>query len=689
MENNHLIIGYDLGSRNSRISWCDEKADTVENAVFDGGRTQLPTALCRVAEDSWLCGYEAQEAAKEGRGTLLTNFVDDYESSPVISAGGERFEKKTLVCLFLRESLKSFSAAFEHSEITYMTVSLGHVNKAIMADITENAAMFGVDPKCLRVQSNIASYEYYALSQKKELWTHDVGLFEYDDDGLNYCHLSISKKHQPVVVQAQVYPLKMYMSAQMLDTGSPEDLDHSFAEVLNQVLAKKLISTIYLTGRGFAMTWLNDAKRRLCSGRKVFYEENVYAAGACYSGRLDQSGGQFKRFIALNDDIVPVNIYLKGTINRETVRRELVSAGSAWYNVGSSTSFVMDGTDTVVFRVRDLTSDAETLIPLKLEDLPERDNRTVIIRAEASFESASICDFTMTDMGFGSIYPPSGKVWKRRINVAEYESDKRFREQGRLVFLRELPERIPFYFYISRTKVYSLEELCYYIYNNIYAITAEDFSEELIYWIDKALQEGSLANDLRSLKRNNASVKTMVLRLMSYADYCSNEDYMRLSARMDEIEHQDPLETKKIQGDNLVRFGRYMEAISAYTAVIGQLGDDERMTDEFRGNVYHNLGAAWMRLMNFRSAAAAFRQAYLLNKNVESLKCYLWALKMGGDESAFFDAVGEFKLSDAFVGELVRAYDAAEAGISVNAITDDRKALAMLEQLREVYRGGD
>ena len=50
----------------------------------------------------------------------------------------------------------------------------------------------GMDAKLLALESHRLSYEYYALSQRRELWTHDVGLFEYDRHGLRYHHLSVS-----------------------------------------------------------------------------------------------------------------------------------------------------------------------------------------------------------------------------------------------------------------------------------------------------------------------------------------------------------------------------------------------------------------------------------------------------------------------------------------------------------------
>lgn len=690
MENKKLIIGFDLGSRYSKICWYNEKEGTTENVCVIGsdGSTQIPTALCKVSDETWLYGQAAIDGAAQGRGPLLTGFVEQYEQVPEIEVGGVRYEKKELIAIYLREALKVLESYFEVYAIAYLTISLKEVGKKIMADITASAPVFGVERECVRIQSHIASYEYFAMNQKKELWHHDVGMFEYDEDGLTYYHLFINKKRQPVVVNAQVYNLKMYMNGEMLETENPVDLDRKFLQVLNEILSQKIISTVFLSGKGFRMSWLNMAKRKLCSGRKVFLEDNIYASGACYSAYFDASGASYRHFIPVNDDMVPVSMYIKGSRMKEIIRKELVVGGSSWYGIDHEERFILDGTDTVVFRVRDLVTNVEKMIPLTLEGLPDRPDKTMMIKLNVQFESANICSITMADEGFGGIFPSSRKVWKKRINVAEYECDKNFKEKGRLLFVRELNDKVPYYFNFTDTKVYSLEELCYYVYNNIYAVTKETFNEELLYWIEKSLMEPSLAKGFKNLQKTNASFKTMIQYLMNYSDYYGNEACIQLNYVLDEIERQNPIEIRKIQADNLVRYCRYMDAISAYMTVIGQMEKPENgdMTNQFKGNVYHNLAAAYMRLMNFGSAAVSYKKAFDLNKNQESLKCYLWALKMNGDESEFFDAASEYHLSEGFIEDALKTYDQVAASVSMGQRPDDEEALKVLKRLKSVYR---
>ena len=40
---------------------------------------------------------------------------------------------------------------------------------------------------------------YYALSQERELWLNDVGLFDFNEDGLSFYRISINRRANPMI----------------------------------------------------------------------------------------------------------------------------------------------------------------------------------------------------------------------------------------------------------------------------------------------------------------------------------------------------------------------------------------------------------------------------------------------------------------------------------------------------------
>ena len=189
MESNkrNLIIGYDLDSECSQISWFNEKKGEPESVCIVEGRndaSRIPTVLCRVgspSEEKWLFGERAKEAAAQGQGTLITGFLNSYDTCPEMTVDGEKFTKKELMSIFVRESMMLLEAYAPRYTIAYMTMTAAEINRKLMEDLYDIARdVLGVSDENFRVQSHMASYEYYAMSsQKQDVWQHDVGPVSY------------------------------------------------------------------------------------------------------------------------------------------------------------------------------------------------------------------------------------------------------------------------------------------------------------------------------------------------------------------------------------------------------------------------------------------------------------------------------------------------------------------------------
>ena len=52
---------------------------------------------------------------------------------------------------------------------------------------------------------------------------------------------------------------------------------------------------------------------------------------------------------------------------------------------------------------------------MQLPGLPERPPRTTRLRIEMAYISREECVVTVRDLGFGEMFPSSGKVWKEAI----------------------------------------------------------------------------------------------------------------------------------------------------------------------------------------------------------------------------------------------------------------------------------
>ncbi|MGN0375145.1 MAG: hypothetical protein ACI4EN_06545, partial [Butyrivibrio sp.] len=185
----------------------------------------------------------------------------------------------------------------------------------------------------------------------------------------------------------------------------------------------------------------------------------------------------------------------------------------------------------------------------------------------------------------------------------------------------------PYYINNMAINIYSMEELCYYIYNNIYLIGTDLVDDGLIQYIDSELGETELAKQLEFLVSQNAGLSELVITILRYVDYYSEEEISVLKNVIDRLDTQNVLQRLKSRADNFLNNRRYESAIHNYELIVyGR--KDVTLTDEFYGDVWHNMGVANAMLFSFGEAAICFKTAYELNHREDSQKSFKAALLM-------------------------------------------------------------
>ena len=77
-------------------------------------------------------------------------------------------------------------------------------------------------------------------------------------------------------------------------------------------------------------------------------------------------------------------------------------------------------------------------------------------------------------------------------------------------------------------KVYSLEELCCYLYENIYSINREFFQASLADWLREETDHEALAKKITEEIAQSAGLKDLVVTILCGCDYYKEEEiYVR------------------------------------------------------------------------------------------------------------------------------------------------------------------
>lgn len=222
---------------------------------------------------------------------------------------------------------------------------------------------------------------------------------------------------------------------------------------------------------------------------------------------------------------------------------------------------------------------------------------------------------------------------------------------GELILCGQTLAAIPYYLENASLNIYSLEELSYYIENNLYLLEPDFMSEELCTWIDKELGLGELAGHMQKICRDRGTLSEFVLAILAESGYCSVTSQKQIAQTLREMEHKSDFERGKLRADRYQENGKYLGSIMEYRRLL----EAEEENTILVGDVWHNMGSAYARLFLFEEAAACFQRAYEKNRNPESLRECLYAYRCSRDESGFSKAAGEYRLDEEKALEIARS----------------------------------
>ena len=110
---------------------------------------------------------------------------------------------------------------------------------------------------------------------------------------------------------------------------------------------------------------------------------------------------------------------------------------------------------------------------------------------------------------------------------------------------------IPYYIENISTNVYSLEELCYYFYHNLYLVDETILNERLCVWFQEELDLPKLAAKLRTLFVRNFSIEEFLYPVFKEINYLTYEEMKNLNMQIQKLSEESPLLREKCKGDAL------------------------------------------------------------------------------------------------------------------------------------------
>lgn len=243
----------------------------------------------------------------------------------------------------------------------------------------------------------------------------------------------------------------------------------------------------------------------------------------------------------------------------------------------------------------------------------------------------------------------------------------------------------PYHFALTNTNVYSLEELGYYLYHNIYTISLRTFDQAFFKWVAFELKREDLAEKWKKICEVSSDIKDIVVSILCATDYFTKLEIESLIKTVDRINGLLPVQRKKMEADNYLKYEEYEKALQVYKEIVMSDSAKQLSAVDF-GNMLHNMAVIHVQLKAFEQAEREFKQAYSLNQNEESLREYFYLLKLQQKETEFMQQVLEYDLSEekvqSFIEGLDAVYEQAEQ-------TKEYKKIMGLPAMKEAGKVGD
>ncbi len=190
---------------------------------------------------------------------------------------------------------------------------------------------------------------------------------------------------------------------------------------------------------------------------------------------------------------------------------------------------------------------------------------------------------------------------------------------GGSIILSTKRTKTPYYVDELGLSIYTIEELCYYMYHYLEFLEDEFINAELLDFIENSMGLKTLAQKVVRWAGGGSDFGQIILMIEQDVHYLNADEMSDLKARLEWRRSAKPVERFKKKADTLVVLGKHRHAIAIYDELL----ERERvlnLSSRTKGRVFHNRGIAYARLFMFGEASESLELAYSLLQSPEILK---------------------------------------------------------------------
>lgn len=415
--NKSVIVGYDLSNEYSQISYYTAGDDIAKTVSIKEGEEEYCIPLClfkRSEVNQWFVGADAVRYSQADEGELIWQLWDRALIGEPVTVAGEQFDPISLLTLYVRRTLNILTNIVSKNSIAGIMFTVPGLTKRAIEVLTKVSSALDYKSARIGFLGREESIFYFVINQPRELWGHDVAVYDYSGKELACYTFRLNRITRPVV---------SFVEKQEFFPGdlSDREKDDAFLNVVHQTVDGRVVSCAYLLGDGFTGEWCNDSLRELCRNRRSFRGNNLYSRGACYAmqDRLKGIGNENKSIIFLGKDKLKANIGMDVIRGRENSYLALLDGGENWFDSKKKTEVILNEGNSFSVKITPLDGRNVRNVNIVLDGLNEHEPKSVRLKIEAVMESEDVLRINVTDLGFGEFFEGSNRLFTRTISLSE------------------------------------------------------------------------------------------------------------------------------------------------------------------------------------------------------------------------------------------------------------------------------
>ena len=250
-----------------------------------------------------------------------------------------------------------------------------------------------------------------------------------------------------------------------------------------------------------------------------------------------------------------------------------------------------------------------------------------------------------------------------------------------VILCRQKRAAVPYEIESMGIHLYSLEELAYFLFENVYLVDRKMLGRRLFRWIGEEIGLEDLALRLEKGSESGIGIPNLILTILREVEYYTKEELNTLSERMKVLATYQEQERLKLRADEYFIHGNYQAAIYEYQKIL-DIRQSDRLGVEFYAHVWNNQGVCYCRLFQFYKASKAFRTSYQYQRDPEVLASYVYALRFCLPDGDFEEAMELQHIRGQQLTEIMERLELLdkEAGEHILVDADPKESLYALQR---------